>query len=447
MSEPEKTGPENPIRLLLVEDDEGDQMAFTRLVSDEKLPYDCRVAGSIDAAHRALEEDDFDIVIADYTLEDGTLFDLMKSLKGTPLIVTTGAGSREAAIKAMQLGASDYLIKDPAGQYIEKLPGMVDSTVKGRQIEQVIAHYRENLETLVRQRTARLEVEIEARREVEAALRASEQHLRSLLESADGFAVYRLASTDSNPYHLEVQFISPSIEEILGVKPEKFTPTHFFDNVHPDDLERVTLANDRAFQTSRFDEVCRVYNSARRSWRWIQTISRGIRDEDGEINQVNGIFIDVTEKMAAQVELKTKARDLENANIALNVLLENRKKDLTLHEKNIRSNMNNMVLPALDKLAQTQLSDYQKAHLQIAMTGLKEIMSSFSRNLSASLLSLSPAEIQVANFIKHGKSTKDIAIALSLSPETVKNHRQNIRKKMGLKNKKTNLRTHLLTLE
>jgi len=74
-------------------------------------------------------------------------------------------------------------------------------------------------------------------------------------------------------------------------------------------------------------------------------------------------------------------------------------------------------------------------------------MSSFYRNLSASLLSLSPAEIQVANFIKHGKSTKDIAVALSLSPETVKNHRQNIRKNMGLKNKKMNLRTHLLTLE
>jgi len=350
VSEPEKAGPQNPIRLLLAEDEEVEQAAFTRLVSDTKLPYDCRVAGSVDAAHLALEEDDFDIVIADHTLEDGTLFDLMKSLKGTPLIVTTGAGSRETTVEGMKLGASDYLIKDPAGQYIEKLPDMGDSTVKGHQIEQVIAHYRENLETLVRQRTARLEVEIAARRKVEAALKANEQHLRSILESAKGFAVYRLAHTDSNPNQLEVHFISPAIEEILGVKPEKFTPTHFFDNVHPDDLERVTAANDRAFQTSRFDEVCRVYNPVRRSWRWIQTISHGIRDEDGEITQVNGIFIDVTEKTAAQMELKTKARDLEKSNIALNVLLENRKKDWKLHEKNIRANMNNMVFPALDRM-------------------------------------------------------------------------------------------------
>jgi len=58
----------------------------------------------------------------------------------------------------------------------------------------------------------------------------------------------------------------------------------------------------------------------------------------------------VTEKTAAQMELKTKARDLEKSNITLNVLLENRKKDWKLHEKNIRANMNNMVFPALDRM-------------------------------------------------------------------------------------------------
>ncbi|MFK7825461.1 MAG: helix-turn-helix transcriptional regulator [Oligoflexales bacterium] len=57
---------------------------------------------------------------------------------------------------------------------------------------------------------------------------------------------------------------------------------------------------------------------------------------------------------------------------------------------------------------------------------------------------LSPKEIQICNMIKNGLTVKEIAQMFHLSPRTVDKHRENIRKKLGLKSKKINLATYLL---
>ena len=56
---------------------------------------------------------------------------------------------------------------------------------------------------------------------------------------------------------------------------------------------------------------------------------------------------------------------------------------------------------------------------------------------------LFPAEIQVANLVKLGKRTKEIAEIMNLSPGTISIHRKNIRKKLELTHQKTNLQTML----
>jgi DNA-binding CsgD family transcriptional regulator len=60
-------------------------------------------------------------------------------------------------------------------------------------------------------------------------------------------------------------------------------------------------------------------------------------------------------------------------------------------------------------------------------------------------LGFTPQELKIANLIKDGNQDKDISEILNISLETVKTHRQNIRKKLNIRGKKTNLTTYLLS--
>jgi DNA-binding CsgD family transcriptional regulator len=60
--------------------------------------------------------------------------------------------------------------------------------------------------------------------------------------------------------------------------------------------------------------------------------------------------------------------------------------------------------------------------------------------------SLSAREVSIALMIRHGWSSADIAQSLQLAPETVKSHRRNIRKKLGLTGSHQSLRLYLQVL-
>ncbi|MBP6939886.1 MAG: helix-turn-helix transcriptional regulator, partial [Deltaproteobacteria bacterium] len=84
--------------------------------------------------------------------------------------------------------------------------------------------------------------------------------------------------------------------------------------------------------------------------------------------------------------------------------------------------------------------------LEILESNLNDIVSPFLKKLSSQYLNLTPTEIQVANLIREGKSTKEIAEVLTISERAIEFHRNNIRDKLGLKKSKTNLRSYLMTL-
>ena len=144
-------------------------------------------------------------------------------------------------------------------------------------------------------------------------LKLSEEHLRSLMESATDFAVFRLVSDKTNPHQLKVKFVSPSVKDILGI-PEPMKFETWFKSMHPEDVERIDKANQRAFTTLRFDEEYRTYNKKKEAWRWIHAISTGGVDKNGWNNYVNGILLDVTDRKQAEEKVKEKTKALKKLN-------------------------------------------------------------------------------------------------------------------------------------
>jgi DNA-binding NarL/FixJ family response regulator len=144
--------------------------------------------------------------------------------------------------------------------------------------------------------------------------------------------------------------------------------------------------------------------------------------------------------------LELKSRGLEEANTALKVLLQHREEDKATLEEQVLANVRKLVLPYLENLKHLHLNENQAAQVKIAEENLKKIVSPFLRNLTSSYLELTPREIQVANLVKEGKTTKEMTEILNISATAVDFHRKNLRSKFGIKNKKTNLMAFLSSL-
>jgi PAS domain S-box-containing protein len=156
----------------------------------------------------------------------------------------------------------------------------------------------------------------------------------------------------------------------------------------------------------------------------------------------------VKETLLAEInERKRIEHELKEKNSALTVLLERREEDKNELEVNILSNMKKLILPYIKKINKNKLTPSDLAYINILESNLNEIISHISFQLSAENIVLTSREIQIANLIKDGNQDKEIMDTLNISLETVKSHRRNIRKKLGICGKRTNLRAYLLSLD
>jgi PAS domain S-box-containing protein len=241
-------------------------------------------------------------------------------------------------------------------------------------------------------------------------------------------------------------------EELLGVFPPDLAPD-------PDILGNETIMSiaTEMFQKSATGDYYEVFYRRKNGTIFpAETKITNLMEGSQKTSAIISSIRDITLRKELEQKIKTAYTDLEHkvnertmhleeANTALRVLLRGRNEEKDSLEEKIAANISELVLPYIDKLNEGKVSERQRMLLEIIESNLKDIISSFSA--SARLTNLTPAEIKIANLIRTGKSTKEIADLLALSIRTIEGHRDSIRKKTGLKNKKANLRTYLLSLE
>ncbi len=184
---------------------------------------------------------------------------------------------------------------------------------------------------------------------------------------------------------------------------------------------------------------------------WAEVSSRYLQYNGNEYVWVT--IRDITKRKRAQEaleererELQIKSDNLEEANAALRVLLRHRDEDKEALENSILAHVRELVSPYVEKLGSGHLSDVQRTYLGLIESGLSDIVSPFVQKMTSAHSHFTPTEVQIANLIKGGKTSKEIAKLMNVCTGTVEAHRNNIRKKLGLSNKSINLQTYLLSM-
>lgn len=325
---------------------------------------------------------------------------------------------------------------------------------------------------------------ITERMEAEQALRESEQRFRTV---ADFTYDWESWVAPDGTY----QYVSPSCQRISGYSANEFlSDAKLFEKmVHPDDHKLLIRHLKDEIESMDAQTIEFRIITQNGDERWVAHICQPVFGDDGSFLGRRASNRDITEKKRGEtalrkahgelekrvkertaeliktnkelrkeisnrkkaekalkqkgMELEAKTIGLEEANTALKVLLKQREEDKVELEEKVLLNVRELVLPYLEKLKMKKLGEKERAYIGIMESNLNDIVSPFVHGLSSKLIKLSPTELQVTNLIKQGNTTKEIAEIMNLASSTIDFHRNNIRKKIGIKNKRINLQTYL----
>jgi PAS domain S-box-containing protein len=282
------------------------------------------------------------------------------------------------------------------------------------------------------------------RKQAENELRESEVRFRAVLEAVPDLMIV----LDAEGRYREV-FTSDS--DLLYAPADQLLDKTIHDVLPPEDAQQIQEIIDRVLAEGELQK----YEYALKTGgieRWFAGRVTKFKFQNSDC--VLWCARDITKRRKAEdalrkseAELAEQARHLEEVNAALKALLRHRENDKADLEQRLIANVKELVMPYVEKLKNSSSYSDQMTLVSILESNMKEIVSPFVTKLSSRFLNLTHTEIQVAGLIKDGKTSKEIAVLLNTSENTVRSHRFHIRSKLGIKNRKVNLRSYLQSVQ
>jgi diguanylate cyclase (GGDEF)-like protein/PAS domain S-box-containing protein len=259
-----------PVRLLLVDDDEDDYIVTRALLLDiEGGKFELDWVPTYEGALEEIERRRHDLYLLDYHLGERNGLELLReALRNgceAPLILLTGNSDHEVDLQAMKAGAADYLVK-----------GQIDGPLLERSIRYALQQKR-----------------------VQEALRESEDRYAIAVRGAnDGLWDWNLRTNEV--------YYSPRWKSMFGFHENEVGNSleEWFGRVHPDDLGYLKTGIARHLEAivPHFEHEHRMRHRDG-TYRW--TLSRGlaVRDAEGHATRMAGSGTDITQRKQAEERL------------------------------------------------------------------------------------------------------------------------------------------------
>ena len=285
-------------------------------------------------------------------------------------------------------------------------------------------------------------MDISARKQAEERIKESENWYRTVFETTG--AATMVLENDTT-----ISFVNNEFVKQFGYTKEEIeNRKSWTEFTYPDDVENMKTHHN----LRRIDPHIPPKNY---EFRWYDK-KGDLRNIYLTVDMIPGTtksiasFLDSTDYKRAEAtlkkrgeELEAKTHELEELNAALRVLLKKREEDKKELAADVLSNVKKLVIPYVDKLKKQITDPHIRADLKVLESNLRDIISPFSHTLSSQHMNLTAREIQVANLIKEGKSSKEIADFFNITSSAINICRHRIRHKLGLNKQKTNLQSYL----
>ena len=287
--------------------------------------------------------------------------------------------------------------------------------------------------------------DITERLEMEQTLRASEERFRAVFDSAKDCIFIK-------DRDLTYTFANPCMRELFGLPLEEIIGKKDRDLFGEADGREISRVDARVL----IGEIVEREHTktVKGSQITFHVIKVPMMDSSGMVTGLCGIARNITERKRFEEALRDKemqlhmqAKNLEEVNTALKVLLDYREEEKRNIQEDIVSRAERLIFPYMEKLEQGCINDGGRTYLAIIRSNLEELICGNKRVSRPLYRHLTPMEIQVSDLIRQGKTSKEIASMLNISMHAVSFHRLNIRKKLGLLHTKTNLGSYLKSAE